>query len=63
MLWTAFPVLELRSSYSGASFGGPRTCAFATMEVAPAVYVITSTLAGGAGAGFRFALVHIFMFE
>ena len=36
-------------------------CAFAAMEIASAVFVIAGTLAGGARAGFRIALVHIFM--
>jgi hypothetical protein len=45
-------VFELRSSDPSTPFGGPRTCAFATMKVTSTVLWIAYTLAGFTGAGF-----------
>jgi len=48
-------VLELRCGDPRTPFGGPRTCAFATMEVAPAVYGVTYALARVTGPCFGIA--------
>ena len=54
-------MLKLRSSDPRTPLLSSWPCAFAAMEVASAVFVIAGTLAVFTGAGFRIALVHIFM--
>jgi len=51
-------VLKLRSSYSGAAFSGPRTCAGTTVQMAATILGITSALALTTRAGFSKACVH-----
>jgi len=51
-------VLKLRSSYSGASFGGFGACTGTTVQMAATILGITSALALTTRAGFSKACVH-----